>query len=109
VRQRWGFWISGLALEAEDADGRRLLFVGLGSGQVSNDHYPRYEFLFAAAPGTDRFELISRNRWFVDIAGVEGFEWYVVYPFFFVAALVLVFGGVAIIVIAGGFQRSPRE
>src|SRR5262249_2342474 len=66
--ERWGAWISGLALEAEDADGRRLLFVGLGSGQVSNDHYPRYEFLFAAAPGTDRFELISRNRWFVDIA-----------------------------------------
>lgn len=103
-----GARIFGLALQAEDANGRRLLFVGLQGGQVANDHYPTYEFLFAAAPGTDRFELVSRNRWFIDIAGIEGAEWYILFPFFFVAALVLVFAGVAIIVVTGGTQSVPR-
>jgi hypothetical protein len=106
--EQWGSLYSGLALQAEDADGRQLLFIGLHGGQVSNDHYPIYELLFAAAPGTERFELLSRKQWFVDIAGIEGLEWYVMFPYFFVAALVLVLIGVAIIVASGGTQSVPR-
>jgi hypothetical protein len=73
---------SGLALEAEGYDGRRLLFVGLFRGQVSNDHYPLYEILFEAAPGTDRFQLVSDTQWFIDIAGIEGLEWHIMFVFF---------------------------
>jgi hypothetical protein len=78
-----GSRLYGLALEAEGHDGSRLLFLGLHGGEVSNDHYPAYEFLFQAPPGTERFEQVSVNRWFIDVAGVEGAEWYFVFLFFF--------------------------
>ncbi len=84
-----GTRLHGLALEAEGRDGRRLLFLGLHGGQVSNDHYPTYEFLFQAAPGTERFELVSVNQWFFDVAGIEGAEWYALFLFFFPFLLVV--------------------
>jgi hypothetical protein len=76
-------FMRGLAVEAEGHDGRRLLFVGLFRGEVSNDHFPLYELLFEAAPGTDRFQLVSATQWFIDIAGIEGLEW----PFMFLGFL----------------------
>ena len=38
--------VQGIALEAEGSKGERYLFVGVTGRQVSNDHYPYYEFLF---------------------------------------------------------------
>lgn len=76
----------GLAVEAEGHDGRRLLFVGLVCGQVSNDHYPLYEFLFEAAPGAERYQRVSTTQWFINVAGIE---WHVMFLGFLPISLVI--------------------
>jgi hypothetical protein len=68
-------YLGGSILEAEAADGSRLLFMALNGSEISNDHYPRYELLFRAGPGEDTFALLSTRRWYIDIAGMEFFEW----------------------------------
>jgi hypothetical protein len=100
-------WMYGLALEAEGRDGSRLLFLELLGGEVSNDHHPAYELLFRAAPGTARFQLVSVNQWFFDVAGIEGMEWYVMFSFFFPLSLVLSWIGL-IAFVAGRTKQQER-
>ena len=52
-------------------DGRPLLFLGVRGRQVSNDHYPYYEFLFATnSPGAPP-TLLSSQRFYYDVAGIR--------------------------------------
>jgi hypothetical protein len=67
--------VDGVAVEANDRDGRPLLFVGLRGGQVSNDHYPFYEFLFDREGPDGVPRLIGFQRFYFDVAGFEGLEW----------------------------------
>jgi hypothetical protein len=55
------------------------VFVALHTGEVANDHYPQYEFLFASPNATTPPTLLSENHHFVDFAGVEGMEWPVLF------------------------------
>ena len=64
--------LSAIVIEAESGDGGHLLLVAVAGGQVSNDHYPYYEFLFAMPDGPGKPHLLSCKRWFYDNAGVEG-------------------------------------
>jgi hypothetical protein len=95
----------GLALEAEGHDGRRLLFIGLFRGEVSNDHFPLYELLFEAAPGTDRFQLVSDTQWFIDVAGIEGLEWHWMFLGLLPISLIIFLGGAA----AQAEKNRPRS
>jgi hypothetical protein len=81
--------LRGVVIEAEGADKKSLLFVGVQGGQVSNDHYPYYEFLFSDAGDLKDSKLLSTQRFYFDVAGIEGMEW----PVFFIgfSALGIVF------------------
>ena len=77
--------LRGVVIEAEGTDASPLLFVGVQGGQVSNDHYPYYEFLFSNPGGNGTPRLLSAQRFYFDVAGIEGLEW----PLFFLGFSVL--------------------
>jgi hypothetical protein len=72
--------LRGVVIEAEGADGVPLLFAGVQGREVSNDHYPYYEFLFSGGGEAVEPVLLSAQRFYFDVAGIEGMEW----PAFFV-------------------------
>ena len=74
--------LSGIVVEALGQDGRPLLFVGVRGGEVSNDHYPYYEFLFTTDSPGALPKLLSSQRFYYDVAGIEGAEWPVFLPVF---------------------------
>ena len=76
--------LSGAAVEVVDEQGRVALVAGLRGQQVSNDHYPYYEatFLPTAEHG---WRLSSSQRYFYDVAGIEGAEWPWLHGFFALA------------------------
>jgi hypothetical protein len=71
--------LTGIALEAKGREGQRYLFVAATGRQVSNDHYPYYEFLFQEAGQGAAPKLLSHRRLYYDVAGMEGAEWPVVF------------------------------
>lgn len=71
--------LRGLAVEAEDAGGRRFFFLGVTSREVSNDHYAWYEVVLEERDG-GALHPLEAQRFFYDIAGIEGLEWYVLFP-----------------------------
>jgi hypothetical protein len=83
-----GYWgaknLRGLVVEALGRDGSRLVFVGVWGGEVSNDHHPYYEFLFTTDSPDGQLKLLSTQRFYYDVAGIEGIEWPV---FFLVLAI----------------------
>ena len=100
--------LSGIAVEAVGRDGRPLLFVGARGGEVSNDHHPYYEFLFTTDPTGGVLRLLFYQRFYYDVAGVEGAEW----PLFF--TFLAIFGLIPTLPIQGfilwrGRRRSVRK
>jgi hypothetical protein len=79
--------LSGAVIRAIGPGGVRLLFIGVRGGEVSNDHYPYYEFLFKEPPAGGKPELLSFQRFFFDVAGVEGIEWPAFFTMFSLAGL----------------------
>lgn len=69
--------LRGIVVDAVDPAGARLVYLGLRGGQVSNDHYPYYELLFTAPAGSSDLKFVRGQRFFFDVAGIEGAEWYV--------------------------------
>jgi hypothetical protein len=66
----------GVVIEAASPSGEPLLFVGVTSGAVSNDHHAYYEFLFDESPGRPAGSPpISVRKFYYDVAGMEGVEW----------------------------------
>ena len=80
--------LRGVVVDAVDSSGDRLLFLGLKGGQVSNDHYPYYEVLFRQPKGVSGLSFARGQRFFYDLAGMEGFEWDVVWLVLTVPAIV---------------------
>jgi hypothetical protein len=76
--------LSGAAVEVEDAQGGVTLVVGLRGRQVSNDHYPYYEATLRRA--VDGWRLERVQRFFYDVAGMEGAEWPRLHGFFAILA-----------------------
>ncbi|MBU4459541.1 MAG: hypothetical protein KJ579_03150, partial [Verrucomicrobia bacterium] len=79
----------GVIVDARDRAGERLVVMGLVGGQVENDHYPYYELVFAGSPGSTGLAYVGGQRFFHDFAGIEGAEWYLVWPVLFLPAVVL--------------------
>ena len=81
--------LEGIVVEAE-ANKQPYLFIAVNGGQVSNDHYPYYEFLFEIPEGKETPNLIANNRLFYEIAGVEGIlKWRFIWMFFIVIGFIL--------------------
>ncbi|MEW5884343.1 MAG: hypothetical protein AB1725_09005 [Armatimonadota bacterium] len=64
--------IRGVVAEYRDPQGRPRVFLGLRGGQVSNDHYPFYEMVLAREGGS--VKVLAKQRFFYDVAGIEGAE-----------------------------------
>ncbi|HBA85785.1 MAG TPA: hypothetical protein DCZ95_17010 [Verrucomicrobia bacterium] len=84
-------FLAGILVDAYDQTGARLIFACLGGRQQSNDHYPFYEFVFEEPPNSDGLNLVRGQRFFYDVAGIEGLEWYVMWPVLSVIAIVVGF------------------
>lgn len=82
--------LEGIVVEAEDKNKQPYLFIAANGGQVSNDHYPYYEFLFEIPENESTPKLIANNRFFYEIAGVEGIlQWHFIWMFFIVIGFIL--------------------
>ena len=74
--------LKGVVIEALGADGAPIVFIGVSGGEVSNDHYPYYEFLFSGVSTRGGPELLSWQRFYYDVAGLEGMEWPAIFVIF---------------------------
>lgn len=74
----WGLF--GVVTEFITFWGTKYCMVSLGGGCVSNDHYVHYELLFIET--NNAYKLIEKQRFYTDIAGLEGFEYATIAPFF---------------------------
>ncbi len=72
--------LTGYVTEFITTDSLKYAFACLKGGEVSNDHYPYYEFLFSDTDGQIR--LLKEQRIYTDIAGIEGLEFANVFPYF---------------------------
>lgn len=60
---------------------------GYQTGQVSNDHYLHGEVVFRLQ--ADQWKKIDEIRYFYDVAGIEGLEWPLFWPFLSIILFVL--------------------
>jgi len=91
--------LSGVIVEARTISGSQLVFLSATGRQVSNDHYPCYEMVFERHPQSGELTLIRGQRFFFDVAGVEGVEWYVIW--LLISLIGLVFALPIVTLIAG--------
>lgn len=97
--------LSGFLVEAVGADARPLLFVGVRGGQVSNDHFPYYEFLFAEPDAAGVRPLLSFNRFYYDVAGMEGFEWPGFFSMYAAVGLFVAVPGAVVVMLVRQWRR----
>jgi myo-inositol-1-phosphate synthase len=96
--------INGIITEFITQDNDKYIFAGLSGGEVSNDHYPKYEFLFAEK--NNQYELIKKQRFYTDIAGIEGIEYANISPLF---SLLLTAIGIIGAIIIGTTNRIIKS
>ena len=61
----------------------KYYFVTINSGQLENDHYPIYEFLI------ENNRIVKKQKYFYDVAGIEGAEYSLLAPIAETAVLIL--------------------
>jgi hypothetical protein len=98
--------LSGVVVNAFDKSGSRLVVLVVTGGQVSNDHYPYYEMVFSGQKGSTELSFMRGQRFFYDIACIEGVEWYVVWPGYSLLAIVT---GFALFTIAVGMWNAVQK
>lgn len=81
--------VNGEIVEFMTEDSLRFIYAGLNGGQVENDHYPFYEFLFSINNGT--VKLKKTNKFFTDIAGIEGIEYSSIEPIIMTLITIILF------------------
>jgi hypothetical protein len=96
--------LNGIVTEFVTEDNTKYIFAGLSGGQVSNDHYPKYEFLFAVK--NNQYELIKKQRFYTDVAGIEGLEYANIAPFF---SLLLTAIGLVVAIIIGTTNKILKR
>jgi hypothetical protein len=98
--------LEGILVDGIGEEGRRLVVMGLKGQQVSNDHRPFYELAFAAPAGSKDLTCLRGQRFFFDVAGIEGMEWYVIWP---MLAIPGVLAGGAIFTTVASLLRLRRR
>lgn len=100
--------LNGIVTEFVTKDNVRYIFAGLSGQEVSNDHYPQYEFLFAEKG--DQYKLIKKRRFYIDIAGIEGLEYANIAPFFSLLLTAIgLLGSIIIISTANRISKSTKR
>ncbi len=69
--------LRGIVVDALDGASNRLVVIAITGGQVANDHRPYYELLFRGRKSTADLSFVRGQRFFYDVAGIEGMEWYI--------------------------------
>ena len=87
--------LHGIATEFMTSDSVLYIIASFRGREVSNDHYPFYEFLFVNKNGS--YTLTKTQKYYTDIAGIEGVEYANIAPLF--SLLLTVIGIIAVIVI----------
>ncbi|AFY56157.1 hypothetical protein Riv7116_3711 [Rivularia sp. PCC 7116] len=101
--------LEGVVVEAEDKKKQLYLFIAVNGGQISNDHYPYYEFLFELPKDKSTPKLIANNRFFYEIAGVEGIlEWNVIWMFFIAIGFILSIPITILLISIKGRKKSQQ-
>ncbi len=98
--------LCGLLVTARSAEGE-YLFLGASGGEIGNDDYPFYEFLFEKrADGA--LHLMSWRRFIYGVAGIEGMEglqmWLILSGLFLMITSPLLIVGVT-----KSVSTAPRE
>ena len=83
--------LNGLITKFQTNKNKTYIFAGFGGQEISNDHYPHYEFLFIEDNGN--YNLIKKQKYYTDFAGFEGLEYANFAPLF---SLLLTIVGVVI-------------
>jgi hypothetical protein len=73
--------LRGVLVVASTVTEARYVFLSVTGQQVENDHYPFYEMMFDVSAQSEQPVFVRGQRFFYDVAGLEGFEWYVVWFF----------------------------
>lgn len=81
--------LNGVITKFQTVDNKTFIFAGLRGKEVSNDHYPYYEFLFVENNGN--YNLIKKQKYYIDVAGIEGLEYANIAPIFSLLLTVLGF------------------
>ena len=100
--------LCGVVVEAKDRTGKNYLFFGGNGRQVSNDHYPYYEFLFEM-PDNGEARMVSSNLFYYDVAGVEGFEWYAMFLVFSCLGLAITMPGTIVVLFVRRIRQNKRR
>ncbi len=79
----------GRIYEIEANSGENLLLIAVSGYEVSNDHFPYYEFLFSIANHGEKPRLLSLTHFYYDCCGIEGLEWWWLTPAFWILGLIL--------------------
>ena len=81
----------GIITEFKTFNNKKLLFAGLNGGEVSNNHFPFYEFLFIKVG--NNYSLVKSQRFYTDLAGLEGLEFSIVVPMisFIISSMLILF------------------
>jgi hypothetical protein len=98
--------LRGFVVDGFDALGERLVFIGVTGWYVANDHRPYYELLFRAPDVDSALKFASSQRFFYDVAGIEGVEWYAIWPYFSIIAIIV---GLIIFTVAAGIWNLVRR
>ena len=80
--------VRGLIIEAQDSAGENHVMVGFNAGQIANDRYPVYEFIFHVNPD-NTLDLRVSQRFYYDIAGIEGLSAGIVFLVFAILSFFL--------------------
>ena len=89
-----------------------LLLLTLSGGQVSNDHFPYYELLFGpplVAGDESTRPLLSATRFYYDVAGLEGMEWFTIALALGVVALIVAMPTTAVVLSVMGLRRRQES
>ena len=86
--------LNGVLTKFQTVDNKTYIFAGLRGREISNDHYPFYEFLFIEKNGSSI--LIKKQKFYTDFAGIEGLEYSNIAPIF---SLMLTIVGILVLTI----------
>ncbi|MGR3279824.1 hypothetical protein ACSYAD_32735 [Acaryochloris marina NIES-2412] len=102
--------LRGMIMIGKTESSQQRAFISLQGEQVEDDHYPYYEGIFAIEQNGKTVQYLEGQRFFFDIAGLEGFEGLPMIILLFVP-LILIFGCVpiAIIVIVNALWSYLRS
>lgn len=87
--------LNGIVTEFMAIDSLKYIFASFSGSEIANDHYPFYEFLFKK--NNEKYTLIKKQKFFIDVAGIEGLEYANIAPVF--SLLLTIVGLLALLII----------